>query len=83
MPDRAHAAAEDYARRHFGRPDAAPKVIAFYTMHGWQPIWDPSLRLNPETCGLVRERGGVKVRVRHRFRTIEVPINRYLGEHKM
>ena len=77
------AAARQYARRHFGREDAAPKVIAFYTSRGWQPTWDSSLRLSPETCALVRERGGVTVRVRHRFRTVDVRIARYLGEDRM
>jgi len=77
------AAAARYASRHFGKPDAAPKVVEYYTMRGWQPIWDTSLRLSPETCALVRERGGVMVRVKHRFRTVEVTINRYLGEDKL
>lgn len=85
MSERAtvQAAVERYAARHFGNPDASPKVVEYYTMHGWQPIWDTSLRLSPETCALVRERGGVMVRVKHRFRTVEVMIVRYLGEDQL
>lgn len=79
MAERSAAVAR-YSVRHFGKPDAAPKVVEYYTMRGWQPIWDTSLRLSPETCALVRERGGVMLRVRHRFRTVEVMIVRYLGE---
>ena len=77
-----HAAVARYNARHFGKPDASPKVVEFYTTEGWQPIWDTSLRLSPETCGLIRERGGVMLRVRHRLRTVEVMISRYLGEDR-
>ena len=85
MSERAavRAAAERYAARHFGKPEAQPKVVEYYTMRGWQPIWDSSLRLSPETCALVRERGGVMLRVKHRFRTYEVMIARYLGEDQL
>jgi hypothetical protein len=76
-------ASQSYARRHFGKATATPKVIAYYTMHGWQPIWDRSLRLTPDTCALVRERGGVTIRVRHRFRAVDVMIARYLGEQQV
>jgi len=72
-----------YSARHFGSPDATPKVLEYYTTQGWQPIWDPALRLTPETCALVRERGGVMIRVRHRFRKTDVIISRYLGEEAL
>ena len=75
-------AAAQYAARHFGSPTAAPKVTEYYTAHGWQPVWDKSVRLTPETCHEVRERGGVMVRVRHRFRTVQVTLMRYLGEDR-
>ncbi|WP_022882723.1 hypothetical protein [Gryllotalpicola ginsengisoli] len=67
-----------YALRHFGREDARPKVTEYYTPQGWQPIWDKSLRLSPESAQLIRDRGIVMVRVRHRFKTTEVPLVRYL-----
>ncbi|MFC4243332.1 hypothetical protein ACFOYW_08095 [Gryllotalpicola reticulitermitis] len=75
-------AAARYAARHFGNPDATPRVTEYYTAKGWLPIWDKSLRLTPETCYQVRERGGVMVRVRHRFKTVQVTLMRYLGEDR-
>ncbi|AYG04171.1 hypothetical protein [Gryllotalpicola protaetiae] len=77
------SAAQRYAKRHFGNAAAQPKIVEYYTMRGWQPVWDSSLRLSPEACALVRQRGGVMVRVRHRFRTVQVTISRYLGEDRM
>ena len=77
-----YEAAARYSARHFGRADAAPKIIGYYTPRGWRRAWDKSLRLTPEACFEIRARHGVMVKVRHRFRTTQVQLARYLGEDR-
>lgn len=67
-----------YAAHKFGSK-ARPKIVGLYAgAGGWRD--SPSdERLTRESAERLRGEGVTMVRVRHRFRTVEVILRRYLG----
>jgi hypothetical protein len=69
-----------YGHRKFGSANAKPKIIGVYRgAGGWQlpPVTE---RLTRTTAEQLRSGGVTMVRVRWRFRTIEVTLRKYLSD---
>ncbi|MGD8194356.1 hypothetical protein ACEXQB_007655 [Herbiconiux sp. P18] len=69
-----------YSAVKFGSPRARPKIVGVYKgIGGWTPPPNPAERLARPVAERLRSEGYTLIRVRHRFRTHEVSLLRYLG----
>ena len=69
-----------YGVRKFGSSQATPRIRDVYdSSAGWRSNPEPGLRLSEESARQLQRRGFSSVRVRWRFRTVEIQLRRYLG----
>ncbi|WP_378146327.1 hypothetical protein ACFJGV_01615 [Cnuibacter sp. UC19_7] len=71
-----------YAAAKFGSRTTTPKILAIYAGIGGYRAPDQPLRLNRGTATALRDAGYTMVRVRHRFRTHDISLARYLHTHR-
>jgi hypothetical protein len=70
-----------YGVHKFGSDRAMPRIREVYdSTSGWRTNPEAGLRLSKESARQLQRRGFTSVRVRWRFRTVEIQLRRYLGE---
>lgn len=74
-------ASRGYRQSKLGSLRARPRIVAFYTSaDGWQDGPRPLHRLTDESAAELLAEGIHLVRVRHRFRTIDIRLHAYLPQ---
>ncbi|ARJ04164.1 hypothetical protein GCM10010988_28940 [Cnuibacter physcomitrellae] len=68
-----------YGAAKFGSRTATPRILTVYAGVGGHHEPVQRLRLTRGTAQELRAGGYTMVRVRHRFRTYEISLTRYLG----
>ncbi|ARJ06927.1 hypothetical protein GCM10010988_22620 [Cnuibacter physcomitrellae] len=72
-----------YGAAKFGSRTITPKILAIYAGIGGYRVPDQPLRLNRGTATALRAAGYTMVRVRHRLRTHDISLSRYLDTHRL